>query len=889
MNRKGRFAIVIMALLFGVNVDAQDFDKKNLLYRVSSVDNKTVELLGFEKKPKEELIVPDEVSYKGNKYTVSSIAENAFKDCAVLKKVVAITVQLIKESAFQGCVNLSTIEFANQLLEVERNAFKDCSSLSEVSLGDDIQTIGDAAFSNCTSLSILSLGSGLKSLGVGVINGSMINSITLPNSLTKVGCQAFANCNLLTSVTFGNALTEIENGAFEKTGIKSLSLPNSLVKIDENAFEGCDKLESVTFGNSLKEVGSNAFQGVAVSSISFPTSLQIIQNGAFSECKNLQNVSLNENIETIKTKAFAGCPLLSVDLTDCLADVADDAFEGCKSVITANYSLKGIAKYLETIKNNPPIIESVSEDRVNQLISDNKTILLNDFDCGFAFFNYMEKGEPKCDVITKYGKVISKNGGYIVSDGLIMVPSDDGKSLVLKNIKGKVLTQNDYDNIYKRYGQYLLYKRNGRYYPDAYKDEFLVVSRNTKFGFIDKTGKEIVPCKYDAVDVFKNGVARVSLGKDEVNYPNSKLVNKSGKEITPFTRLTEGAEWFESGYEVLYNNNKYGIIDKSGNAIIPFNYDYAYQVSDGLAAVAKDGHIGFVDKKNKVIIPFNYDFYGGDFYTFGFNEGLAAVVKNSNWGYIDKSNNIVIPFVYSAANKFNGGIAIVRNSDYYEGCINNTGKVVYPFNDMNDIIYIGEGVYGNITSREIILFNKSGVIGKFDTSCYLDGKVYYENFGGCFFISRNNRSGIIDKYGKEILPCNYDQIKLLEDRLIEAMDDHGKYIFSKSGTMIVSSEESMKSFAEGVILKGNGGKYGFTDESGQIITPCIYDDAKDFKHGYAIVCKGGSWGVIDRNGKDVIPCKYKKIHFFSDGIAVVENDEGWGFVDINGKSTFDYK
>ena len=105
MMKKSRFAIIIMVLMITSSVSAQDFDKKNLLYRIISTENKTVELLGFEKKPKEELVIPEEVSYKGDKYAITTIAENAFRDCTVLKSIIGSTIQTIKDGAFQGCIN----------------------------------------------------------------------------------------------------------------------------------------------------------------------------------------------------------------------------------------------------------------------------------------------------------------------------------------------------------------------------------------------------------------------------------------------------------------------------------------------------------------------------------------------------------------------------------------------------------------------------------------------------------------------------------------------------------------------------------------------------------------------------------------------------------------
>ncbi|MCO5248407.1 MAG: WG repeat-containing protein [Chitinophagales bacterium] len=46
-----------------------------------------------------------------------------------------------------------------------------------------------------------------------------------------------------------------------------------------------------------------------------------------------------------------------------------------------------------------------------------------------------------------------------------------------------------------------------------------------KWGFVDKTGKEIIPLKYDWVENFKNGKAKVGLNGREL------YIDKTGKEV----------------------------------------------------------------------------------------------------------------------------------------------------------------------------------------------------------------------------------------------------------------------------------------------------------------------------------------------------------------------
>ena len=141
------------------------------------------------------------------------------------------------------------------------------------------------------------------------------------------------------------------------------------------------------------------------------------------------------------------------------------------------------------------------------------------------------------------------------------------------------------------------------------------VMLNEKWGFIDKTGKEIIPFKYEAAFAYSQGLARVKL------------------------------------------NNKWGFIDKTGKKIISFKYDDAQIFSEGLATVKLNDKWGFINKAGEEIIPVKYD------ETRSFREGLVRVKLNDKYGFIDKTGNEVIPLIYDWAESFKKGKTGVSFND----------------------------------------------------------------------------------------------------------------------------------------------------------------------------------------------------------------------------------
>ena len=81
------------------------------------------------------------------------------------------------------------------------------------------------------------------------------------------------------------------------------------------------------------------------------------------------------------------------------------------------------------------------------------------------------------------------------------------------------------------------------------------VKMNGKWGLIDKSGREVIPCKYDYAMVFSEGLAQVKM------------------------------------------NGKWGYIDKSGREVIPCKYDDVWNFSEGLAMVQMNGKYGYINKE----------------------------------------------------------------------------------------------------------------------------------------------------------------------------------------------------------------------------------------------------------------------------------------------------
>lgn len=265
-----------------------------------------------------------------------------------------------------------------------------------------------------------------------------------------------------------------------------------------------------------------------------------------------------------------------------------------------------------------------------------------------------------------------------------------------------------------------------------------------KSGVIDKTGKEVVPLKYDKILPFKEDLAQVQLGL------------------------------------------KYGFVDKTGKEIIPIKYDYANDFfSEGLVAVLSDPiakysykEAHYIDKTDKIVIRVEEPKYHSPF-----SEGLAMVgnYKNSAYGdcgFIDKTGNTIIPFKFRYAQDFKEGLApVIVNENSGYGFIDRTGKMVIQPK------YSGASPFSEGLAR-VELGNKWGFIDKTGKEVIMVKYKWVSDFNqGLAVACLNDKCGVIDKTGKEIIPFKYGSAYPVEDLfMVKLSGDYKEFYIDKNGT-----------------------------------------------------------------------------------------------------------
>jgi len=399
-----------------------------------------------------------------------------------------------------------------------------------------------------------------------------------------------------------------------------------------------------------------------------------------------------------------------------------------------------------------------------------------------------------------------------------------------------------------------------------------------EYGFIDKTGKEVISPQYAGAADFSDGLARIRVHDGETK--KWGFIDKTGKEVV--SPKYDWVEEFNDGLAMVFigegrwgdvdivDGGKWGFIDKTGMEIVPIEYAKVGKFREGRASIIKDNKLGFIDETGAVVIPLTYEIDWPPLMASYrevmpyFSEGLAAIwngnMESGPYGYIDRNGKAVIPFEYSYAAPFSEGLAYVSEGSDFEvhadvlegkfGFIDKTGEVVVPL--VYDCDYEEHGI-----------LLEEYFVGGF--ACVGKG-IAYEAM----------QYGMIDRTGTVAVPIEYDWIW-----------QHGFHW----------------NFDDGLALVGFGNdswgsqtweSCGLVDKSGkEVVAIGRYDEIAQFSEGYARVWHGairgqfneptygtGTYGFINTAGKEVVPCIFEDARSFSEGLAAVKVDGKWGYIAI---------
>ena len=329
------------------------------------------------------------------------------------------------------------------------------------------------------------------------------------------------------------------------------------------------------------------------------------------------------------------------------------------------------------------------------------------------------------------------------------------------------------------------------------------VQKNSLYGYIDHNNNQVIACQFDEIGDWTDGKAYAwQNGKvGIIDDAGAQLLRCAYDEIKPFN----------DNLLLLYNDNNYGFASSDDlEELLPCNYSWPESRCDTadvvyyslIEKIGDDRKFGLMDEQGHIVVEPKYDA------AFEIDEGnLMRVMLGDKIGYVNLNGQEVIPVEFEGSDKVGNRYILHHNENGYSLADNRTGDILTkeaydllePYND-NLILAKNNGLYGLIdfdgnealkcdydqlrSEYDVIhlwketpaggragLANRS--TGKLLVECDKYTKIEsFDRYNGEYAIVYTRSHvfpiGLINKHGKEVLPCKYMYIYRVENGKAEA-------------------------------------------------------------------------------------------------------------------------
>jgi len=261
---------------------------------------------------------------------------------------------------------------------------------------------------------------------------------------------------------------------------------------------------------------------------------------------------------------------------------------------------------------------------------------------------------------------------------------------------------------------------------------------------------------------------------------------KTGKQIIPAI-YSHAWQYSENKAFVTNEKNQFGIINRAGQLIMPFKYqfvanvaslieDQVYSFSNGKAIFTDAKNFGVIDSTGKELIAPVYSQIKLE------PKGFYSVLKDDRWGLYDSKFLKVLNNEYGSISVLQSGILIEKD-----------GQEILLSMDAKSII--SETVYSDIFPLQFITSESesnytSGSADESDYESYDESdaeKVFTPRLCSGFTVVRKEQGvGLLNADKKLIIQCLYSEIMAISESLFRCkLKDESYVLIDQSGQIVI--------------------------------------------------------------------------------------------------------
>lgn len=215
----------------------------------------------------------------------------------------------------------------------------------------------------------------------------------------------------------------------------------------------------------------------------------------------------------------------------------------------------------------------------------------------------------------------------------------------------------------------------------------LEMGLRSKYGFVNIYGDTVIYPQYEFVSDFSEGLCMATLDGSTYGYIdiNGEWVVEPSFSLGVLMKMNDEFDFsdknFKGGYVAIEKEEKYGLMNRNGEIVVPCQFDFLGQFGEGLIPARKDDKYGYINLEGKWIIQPIYS--SAEL----FQNGLAAVstgpMFESKYGFINAKGEVVIPLeiagyfsMYESMRFWEGFVPCYIEPGVF-GYLNRKGKVIW--------------------------------------------------------------------------------------------------------------------------------------------------------------------------------------------------------------------
>lgn len=366
--------------------------------------------------------------------------------------------------------------------------------------------------------------------------------------------------------------------------------------------------------------------------------------------------------------------------------------------------------------------------------------------------------EVKYDEV-KVDEYYTEENGYRYAGYIVLQKTQEGYRYGYIDNKGKEILPTEYNEITRVTGindndnAYLICAKNGQYglmkkeetllnheYQSIQYDEannVFVIEKSRKYGIANISGEEIVPVKYNEIDI--TGIYFYAK-----NEQGTTVYNSNGTQVSIDANIAI-LNTDNEKYKIRIDNTegtKYGVINKEGKQLIEEKYNYIEYLYDNYFIVSdENGKLGVLDDKEKTKIETNHDslqkIQDTDLLQATLGETQMTEVYNKTMEKICEMSNakIVVEDYIKIYNE--------EEERYFD----KEGKEL-----KNTEVYANNKIFVAVKDNQYGFVDKEGKV----VVNYQYDKAYEFNQYGFASVRKDNKWGVINEQGQEIVAPIYE-------------------------------------------------------------------------------------------------------------------------------------